>query len=230
MWFLEIDNREHGMNFNSYENISFVKKTLQVGDIQIRKDDEIIAILERKSISDLLCSLKDGRYSEQKSRLLSSKSILKGYILEGSFVSEPIVWQIILRLQCKDRLICFNTKDLNETQHIVYQLFMKLQKDQKMYMQNMSPHLNYTDCLHVEKKSNINPERCFIMQLKQIPGISTKTAEYIAELYPGWSQLLAAFKEKSVDDIKKQFDSTKRIGIKKIQKIKEYSYNDIKKE
>ena len=60
-------------------------------------------------------------------------------------------------------------------------------------------------------------------------GISTKTAEYIAELYPGWSQLLAAFKEKSVDDIKK-FDSTKRIGIKKIQKIKEYSYNDIKKE
>ena len=98
MWFLEIDNREHGMNFNSYENISFVKKTLQVGDIQIRKDDEIIAILERKSISDLLCSLKDGRYSEQKSRLLSSKSILKGYILEGSFVNEPIVWQIILRL------------------------------------------------------------------------------------------------------------------------------------
>ena len=119
MWFLEIDNREHGMNFNSYENISFVKKTLQVGDIQIRKDDEIIAILERKSISDLLCSLKDGRYSEQKSRLLSSKSILKGYILEGSFVNEPIVWQIILRLQCKDRLICFNTKDLNETQNSI---------------------------------------------------------------------------------------------------------------
>ena len=58
------------------------------------------------------------------------------------------------------------------------------------------------------------------MQLKQIPGISTKTAEYIAEMYPGWSQLLAAFKEKSVDDIKKEFDSTKRIGIKKIQKNK----------
>jgi len=223
MWFLEIDNREHGMNFDSHENISIIKKTLQVGDIQIRKDDEIIAIFERKTISDLLCSLKDGRYSEQKSRLLSSRSIHKGYILEGSFENEPIVWQIILRLQCKDRLICFTTKNLNETQDIVSQLFNKFQKDQKMYMQNVSPHLNYTDCLHVAKKSNLNPERCFIIQLKQIPGISTKTAEAIAELYTSWMELLAVFTEKSVVEIKKSFDASKRIGIKKLQKIKEYS-------
>ena len=158
MWFLELDSRERGFNFENLidpNNTTFIIKQLQVGDIQIRNNDNIIAIFERKTVSDLLSSLKDGRYSEQKKRLLSSNSIHKGYIIEGNFKNDFIVWQIIMRLQCKDRLICFTTDDIYSTQKIICELINKFKKDIKMYKPIESPENNYIDCLHVQKKKNI---------------------------------------------------------------------------
>ena len=41
-----------------------------IGDFIIKTDtDEIIMIFERKSLADLVASIKDGRYSEQSFRL-----------------------------------------------------------------------------------------------------------------------------------------------------------------
>jgi ERCC4-type nuclease len=104
-----IDEREHSlyekcqilMSQKPIPNIIVIKQVLELGDMIIKKDDdEIVCIIERKTFSDLLSSIKDGRYEEQSYRLLHSSntpphSII--YLLEGlmSNLRTPIEKKII---------------------------------------------------------------------------------------------------------------------------------------
>jgi ERCC4-type nuclease len=93
-----IDEREHGLFekcqliLQSQKNASYVilsKEVLQLGDIFITTDDnKPLIIIERKTFSDLLSSIKDGRYEEQSYRLQHSSGIPGHsiiYLLEGMF-------------------------------------------------------------------------------------------------------------------------------------------------
>ena len=70
-----------------FPTIKLSKEVLPLGDILLKNNDDVLLlIIERKSISDLLASIKDGRYEEQSFRLLNSAdkhSIV--YIIEGMF-------------------------------------------------------------------------------------------------------------------------------------------------
>jgi ERCC4-type nuclease len=63
------------------------KRVIPLGDILIHTDDDKeICIIERKSLSDLIASIKDGRYEEQSHRLLHASGLLPHnilYIIEG---------------------------------------------------------------------------------------------------------------------------------------------------
>ena len=82
------DEREHSL----YEKSSFIhsmeenktiskeiemsKKVLPLGDVLIQtNDDNDILLIERKSLSDLMSSIRDGRYEELSYRLLYSHEI-----------------------------------------------------------------------------------------------------------------------------------------------------------
>lgn len=53
----------------AYKDLTLVSETLPIGDIIIADEKEEKLIIERKSIQDLLSSIKDGRYEEQSYRL-----------------------------------------------------------------------------------------------------------------------------------------------------------------
>jgi ERCC4-type nuclease len=91
-----IDNREHSLyekcetiltNDRGYATIE--KQVLPIGDILIKTDEgKDVMIIERKTLADLLASIKDGRYEEQSHRLkyasgFPSHNVL--YIIEGMF-------------------------------------------------------------------------------------------------------------------------------------------------
>jgi ERCC4-type nuclease len=86
-----LDDREHGLRpLLPQEDFPFTH--LPVGDIWIAVDSETKdirengLIIERKSVADLEASILDGRYREQRSRLLSYSSEKKAhpiYIIEG---------------------------------------------------------------------------------------------------------------------------------------------------
>lgn len=86
-----LDDRENGLRpLLSQEEFPFTH--LPVGDIWIAVDQETKEIrehgliIERKSVADLEASILDGRYREQRSRLLSYSSEKKAhpiYIIEG---------------------------------------------------------------------------------------------------------------------------------------------------
>jgi ERCC4-type nuclease len=57
-------------NNTNFKDITIEKESLELGDIIIRDEDgNDLIIYERKSISDLIASIKDGRYAEQSYRL-----------------------------------------------------------------------------------------------------------------------------------------------------------------
>ena len=69
---LLIDSREPKeiINILSFRLKSIEMTNLDIGDFIIKNDnDEDIMIFERKKISDLIASIKDGRYAEQSFRL-----------------------------------------------------------------------------------------------------------------------------------------------------------------
>jgi hypothetical protein len=94
--FLKIDTREKELQNKvcyytsinpSFKDIKIVVENLPLGDAIIYnplKDEEIL-IIERKSVNDLLSSIKDGRYEEQSFRLngsnLQNHNII--YLIEG---------------------------------------------------------------------------------------------------------------------------------------------------
>ena len=96
---IEIDNREPIIineyfsksinSTNSTNNLITTRlKNLEQGDFIIRDQDEnILLIIERKTISDLLSSVKDSRYSEQSERYsqldIPSNKII--YLIEGDY-------------------------------------------------------------------------------------------------------------------------------------------------
>ena len=53
----------------------------EIGSVNILDNENVIIIVERKTISDLVCSIKDGRHKEQKLRLMSNYPIDKIYYL-----------------------------------------------------------------------------------------------------------------------------------------------------
>ena len=64
-------------------NISYDIINLDVGDINIKINDKLIYIIERKAVNDLISSIKTGRYQEQKIRIKSTK-VNASYIIEGN--------------------------------------------------------------------------------------------------------------------------------------------------
>ena len=96
---LVIDYREKSLKdlFDSNEDTSsqIFYENLDIGDVHLAYNSTdlnaplIQVILERKTLNDLACSIKDGRYREQKMRLLKYREdnphIKILYILEGHY-------------------------------------------------------------------------------------------------------------------------------------------------
>ena len=68
-----------------FKSIKVQSETLPIGDIIINDESEDKIIIERKSVSDLLSSIKDGRYEEQSYRLngLNHHNHNIVYLIEG---------------------------------------------------------------------------------------------------------------------------------------------------
>jgi ERCC4-type nuclease len=93
--FIKVDSREKELvskmsfyisSIPAFRNLKVITESLPIGDVIISgNNNEDILIIERKSILDLLSSIKDGRYEEQSYRLngtpLHNHNIM--YVIEG---------------------------------------------------------------------------------------------------------------------------------------------------
>jgi ERCC4-type nuclease len=202
-----IDNREHGLIPLLPEA---TVQQLPVGDIWIvnPETNDPLVIAERKTTADFEASFLDGRYREQRTRLLAfcaEKKARALYILEGGLdgrrrtLERPALQKLIHRLMLRYNVSVWSTKDLQDTAATAQMLAAQIKEDPKVFE---AETLSYTDVQHVTKKANKEDPRAFALAaLQGCPGVSAKAAAAIWDALGSWSALLAA-DEKTLADIK----------------------------
>jgi len=187
----------------TYNNIQLYYKisNLPLGDFIYKNDDEssIYYIIERKSISDLAGSIKDGRFRDQKERLSETKNDII-YIIEGNIgkngkvggICKSTIKSSIINLQVKHKFHVFKTDSEADTLEYLLLLYKKINENGGVSdFQKIKP-------VTMKKKSNASS--VYVNQLMMISGVSKVIADKIAEVYKSLYQLINTYNNCSVID------------------------------
>ena len=199
---IEIDIRERELiekmpQYMKSLNLEYIISVipLEIGDIIVKQDEQILLIIERKTINDLLASLKDGRYSEQCLRLQSDERCgmcQKVYLIEGNVnayndTCKQTIYSSIATLTLFKGFQHMRTLTLDETCNYILMTANKIQKSLKNGKTFYNGSVNteqtkvYADVIKTCKKENITPRNISQIMLMQIPGISASTSEHILD-------------------------------------------------
>ena len=224
-----IDNREKDLiNLLNEKQIQFQTENLELGDILFKLDNNDILLIERKTVDDLMASIKDGRHREQKLRLLKKQN--EGthifYLIEGSLLynkNKDTLYSAILNTLMRDNIKIIFTGLIDETVSFLIKIETKLdfyKNNNSDNINNSCNHINnkYLDTIKTCKKDNITKEICFQAMLKQIPGVSSLCAESISKIYPSMNDLLKKYNEFENEDDKKNLLCDIMINKRKIGK------------
>jgi crossover junction endonuclease MUS81 len=128
------------MSTGFVSNVSGIEEAvLPLGDILLKTDEgKEVALIERKSLSDLLASIKDGRYEEQSYRLIHSSGHYRHnilYIVEGSLMQmrnpmdERLIMSAMVSLQYFKGFSVIRTSSLDETAKFVLRMADKIDRE-----------------------------------------------------------------------------------------------------
>ena len=164
---IKIDSREQDLlgqinqlvlTIPIFKQLVIKQESLPIGDIIIADDKEEKLIIERKSVSDLLASIKDGRYEEQSYRLngLSHHNHNIIYLVEGDVnkinrfktdnrIEKLTLYSSMFSLNYYKGFSLFRTISLEETATVICNMAYKLEKEsngKKAFYKNSIPEIN----------------------------------------------------------------------------------------
>ena len=142
-------------------------------------------------MDDLGSSQKDGRYREQRARLLASRGAgtSVGYIVEAPYwtpnltnswcrgaFTEIHLQQTLLRLQFRYTIPVIQVSKVDETMTFIRRIARMLAADPTVFRGGLAETASaaaavYTEAVHVKKADNKTPERIFIAMISTIPGV-----------------------------------------------------------
>ena len=148
---IKIDSREQDLlgqinqlvlTIPIFKQLVIKQESLPIGDIIIADDKEEKLIIERKSVSDLLASIKDGRYEEQSYRLngLNHHNHNIIYLVEGDVnrvnrfktdnrIEKLTLYSSMFSLNYFKGFSLFRTISLEETATVICNMAYKLEKE-----------------------------------------------------------------------------------------------------
>lgn len=125
-----------------FKNLTIKSETLPIGDIIIADNSKEKLIIERKSVSDLLASIKDGRYEEQSYRLngLEQHNHNIIYLIEGDVskvnrfkgdnrTEKLTLYSAMFSLNYYKGFSVFRSFSLEETAILICNMAYKLEKE-----------------------------------------------------------------------------------------------------
>jgi ERCC4-type nuclease len=211
---LILDEREIALREKCLTDNTVEGRMLPLGDALIMDDsDNIVLLIERKTLSDLLASIKDGRYEEQSHRLIHSSGIPPHhivYIIEGMMsqlhnpAERKMVYSAMTTLQVFKGFSVLRTCSVQETADWILNSMDKIGRDTARGKKPWSPdtHGNtdiapppYCSVVKKVKKDNITPENIGEIVLCQIPGISAVSAVTIMREFRSLSNLMRQLKQ-----------------------------------
>jgi len=142
----------------AFKTIKIISETLPIGDIIINDESEDKIIIERKSVNDLLSSIKDGRYEEQSYRLngLVHHNHNIVYLIEGDInrvnrfkadnhIEKLTLYSAMFSLNYYKGFSVFRSFSLDETANIICNMAYKMGKDltkQSYYQNKIQTNIN----------------------------------------------------------------------------------------
>lgn len=238
---LQLDTRENSLissiksrDLDVYtDKISINIQQLDIGDVVIQCEGKSW-IFERKTVNDLIASVKDGRYKEQKHRLLSTCENIT-YIIEGDDIistrnerHRTLLSSIYMYTLYRDNIKLVFTRNVEDTATFLLTMCSKIIDKPDNFLEKNTDDTNkksYVDFIKMKKISNITPDICYLMQLSQIPTISTTIAKYIQHIYPNMKSFINAI-DGSKDKIT-LLCRIEKIGKDKARKILEFLHFNI---
>ena len=190
-------------------------KALEVGDawVGVTEDGAMAEggiVIERKSIRDLEASILDGRYREQRGRILAfceENKTQPMYILEGSLSSstgrlqKSALMKFIQRLVFHYQIPVIQTASIQETAELL-ETMMEQWKEDPTRLKQTTERITMTHGIHIQKKANAaDPTQFAITCLAQCPGVSVKMSEALITHF-GSLQAVMAAPVKEVEQVK----------------------------
>lgn len=171
-------------------------RNLPVGDIWIGLSGENVLpgglVIERKAVADLEASIKDGRYREQRLRLLAhcqETGARPLYIIEGNLdrlnatrFQGNTLRKFLHRLQIRYGVPVIQTESLESTASICSVLLDQWTADKDVFKAEDGAKKDYATSVTIHKRGNKEDPRVFAsMVLQQCPGVSAAIAKAILD-------------------------------------------------
>lgn len=222
---------------------------LDVGDVEVWADGQRVLLLERKSLSDLAASVKDGRYAEQKARMLATTAsgpTTVMYVVEvGSFATAfsfdsrmhdglgglpaATLQGCIVSMLLDAR--CVMTRDVSDTAAFVIRAAKRLSKRRcSGTVVSGSTYASVATAACVvaaRKRDNLDPVTCFQHQLAQLPGVSVKLAGVLCAEFGSMSALYARLLPMAPNERVAAFTALPLIGAKKATQLAEFMFHSV---
>lgn len=222
-----VDNREKEI-IKQLERLkaTFTIENLPLGDVIFKIADQEVYVLERKTKADLVASIVDNRYKDQKIRLIENyvkKGIPVVYLIEGFYKSgghESVPHRnqlaALVNTSLRDDILVYHVDTTKDSIDYILELQKKLpqfQGDNK----NLA-EAEYVSSIQKKRGDNITPENMLIVMLCQIPKVGHNVAKSVAEKYNTMSNLCLSFEE-CEDEHRELMLSELKVGKRRIGKI-----------
>ena len=197
---LVVDNRERALSAELTRlGVSFTTAVLDVGDFLIQSAEGVpLLVAERKSLSDFAASNADGRYREQRARLMAVRGggAAVVYVLEGTWsgedgrlvghgrTTEGQLRRLTTRLILRYGMPVIAAASITETARWCRILLAQLvddgavfQPEEGMAAATTAAMSSFTAALSTVKRSNKTAGGTAAAMLSAIPGLGAKRCE-----------------------------------------------------
>jgi ERCC4-type nuclease len=209
----------------------WVQENLAVGDCLLRgPDDKIHCVVERKTVSDLWASFRDGRYEDQKRRLQDLKPIVQDvvYIIEGLLQKESesrvrSIRACLHSLQARSGFIVHRSRDVNETVQVLASL-AKFYEKPTTASDSVVPTPLAVKQLK-QKPSDLMDETSWAVNaLALVPQMSVNKAKALLDHFKSLENLMACLKkeEDGIINVSEVQVGGRRLGKSVAQRLQKY--------
>jgi crossover junction endonuclease MUS81 len=217
---IKIDCREHDLiplvkdKIGELSNISIDVESLPIGDIAFVSQNRELLIIERKKVSDLAASIKDGRYKEQSYRLdghsIPNHNVM--YIIEGNInysrMDKSTMLSSVFSLNHYQGFSVWKTNSLADTAEFIVnsvKYMLKSKKEPYYNCNKLNEHVDtlptggsdtdYVNVVKTVKKDNVTPQNIGEIMLCQVPGVGAAAAIAIIQHFKSIVNLIADLQE-----------------------------------
>lgn len=222
-----IDNRESSI-FPYLTDLKYEKTNLILGDFMIYYSNNNIICIERKTWKDLWASIIDGRFREQRSRLLEWKNQNNFviYLIEGSCEENlKTCKSAIHRLSLIYHFMIWFSKDLKESSE--YIIWLCNQNNLFKQSSPINDQISELSQSIVKKKKDVKTSNNYLIAfLQSITGISLDIALQIIDNHKSLNDFIEFYKsnENGLEILSNKMykiktDKMRKLGKEKAKRI-----------